>query len=229
MKKEKNQRYKAFIIFLTPIVVVIASTLFFYSGYSPDGRTNNGQLVEPPIELSSLEIEGREEGEKNIHIGIDWLTSIAFEHIDSIGKKVIVLGGGNTAMDCCRSSLRLGADDVKVIVRSPFEDMKASEWEIEDAMNEHIPIFENHVPKRFITNENKLAGIEFEKVEAVFDENGKRSLVPTGEDPVIFECDDVLVAIGQDNAFEWIERDCGIEFGEWDMPCLLYTSDAADE
>jgi len=167
-----------------------------------------------------LNIEGREEAEKNIHIGIDWLTSIAFEHTDSIGKKVIVLGGGNTAMDCCRSSLRLGAEDVKVVVRSPFDQMKASEWEIEEAMEENIPIYENHVPKKFILNEGKLVGMEFEKVEAVFDEDGKRSLIPTGEDPVIFECDDVLVAIGQDNAFDWIERDIGIEFGEWDMPVV---------
>ena len=157
---------------------------------------------------------------KDLHIGIDWLTSIAFEHTDSIGKKVLVLGGGNTAMDCCRSSLRLGAEDVKVVVRSPFDQMKASEWEIEEAMEEHIPIFENHVPKKFLLNEGKLVGMEFEKVEAVFDEEGKRSLIPTGEDPVIFECDDVLVAIGQDNAFDWIERDIGIEFGEWDMPVV---------
>tara|TARA_Y100001970_G_scaffold19338_1_gene21731 strand:+ start:26282 stop:28312 length:2031 start_codon:yes stop_codon:yes gene_type:complete len=167
-----------------------------------------------------INVEGRKEASKNIHIGIDWLTSIAFEHTKSIGKKVIVLGGGNTAMDCCRSSLRLGAESVKVLVRSPFNQMKASEWEIEDAMNEGIPIYENHVPKRFITKENKLIGMEFEKVEAVFDKNGNRSLVPTGEDPVIIECDDVLVAIGQDNSFEWIERDCGIEFGEWDMPIV---------
>jgi NADPH-dependent glutamate synthase beta subunit-like oxidoreductase len=167
-----------------------------------------------------LSIEGRQEAENNIHIGIDWLTSIAFEHTDSIGKKVLVLGGGNTAMDCCRSSLRLGAEDVKVVVRSPFDQMKASEWEIEEAMEEHIPIFENHVPKKFLLNEGKLVGMEFEKVEAVFDEEGKRSLIPTGEDPVIFECDDVLVAIGQDNAFDWIERDIGIEFGEWDMPVV---------
>ena len=167
-----------------------------------------------------IDIEGREEAEKNIHIGIDWLTSIAFEHTKSIGEKVIVLGGGNTAMDCCRTSIRLGADDVKVTVRSPFDQMKASEWEIEDAMNEDIPIHDNHVPKKFIIQNSKLVGMEFEKVEAKFDENGKRSLVPTGEDPVIFECDDVLVAIGQDNAFEWIERDIGIEFGEWDMPIV---------
>ena len=167
-----------------------------------------------------INIEGREEAKKNTHIGIDWLTSIAFEHTKSIGKKVIVLGGGNTAMDCCRTSIRLGADDVKVTVRSPFDQMKASEWEIEDAMNEDIPIYDNHVPKKFIIQNNKLVGMEFEKVEAKFDDNGKRSLVPTGEDPVIFECDDVLVAIGQDNAFEWIERDIGIEFGEWDMPIV---------
>jgi len=167
-----------------------------------------------------INIEGREEAKKNIHIGIDWLTSIAFEHTKSIGKKVIVLGGGNTAMDCCRTSIRLGADDVKVTVRSPFDQMKASEWEIEDAMNEDIPIYDNHVPKKFIIQNNKLVGMEFEKVEAKFDDNGKRSLVPTGEDPIIFECDDVLVAIGQDNAFEWIERDIGIEFGEWDMPIV---------
>jgi NADPH-dependent glutamate synthase beta subunit-like oxidoreductase len=167
-----------------------------------------------------IHIEGREEASNSIHIGIDWLTSIAFEHTKSIGKKVIVLGGGNTAMDCCRTSIRLGADDVKVTVRSPFDQMKASEWEIEDAMNEDIPIYDNHVPKKFIIQNNKLVGMEFEKVEAKFDDNGKRSLVPTGEAPVIFECDDVLVAIGQDNAFEWIERDIGIEFGEWDMPIV---------
>ena len=167
-----------------------------------------------------LNIEGRKDAEANIHIGIDFLTSIAFEHIDSIGKKVIVLGGGNTAMDCCRSSLRLGAEDVKVIVRSPFSQMKASEWEIEDAMEENIPILENHVPKKFLHKKGKLFGMEFEKVEAVFDDEGNRSLVPTNDEPVIIECDDVLVAIGQDNSFEWIERDIGLEFGEWDMPVV---------
>ena len=167
-----------------------------------------------------LNIPGRKEAEKNIHIGIDFLTSIAFEHIDSIGKRVIVLGGGNTAMDCCRSSLRLGAEEVKVIVRSPFSQMKASEWEIEDAMEENIPILENHVPKKFIHNSGKLVGMEFEKVEAIFDETGNRTLVPTDDDPIVVDCDDVLVAIGQDNSFEWIDRDMGIEFGEWDMPVV---------
>ena len=167
-----------------------------------------------------INIEGREDAHKNIHIGIDWLTSIAFEHTKSVGKKVIVLGGGNTAMDCCRTAIRLGAEEVKVAVRSPFDQMKASEWEIEDALGEGIPILDNHVPKRFLIKDEKLVGMEFEKVEAVFDEKGKRSLVPTGDDPIILECDDVLVAIGQDNAFEWIERDIGIEFGEWDMPIV---------
>ncbi len=167
-----------------------------------------------------INIEGRDAADKNIHIGIDWLTSIAFEHTKSVGKKVIVLGGGNTAMDCCRTAIRLGAEEVKVAVRSPFDQMKASEWEIEDALGEGIPILDNHVPKRFLIKDERLVGMEFEKVEAVFDENGKRSLVPTGDDPIILECDDVLVAIGQDNAFEWIERDIGIEFGEWDMPIV---------
>jgi|LWDU01.1.fsa_nt_gi NADPH-dependent glutamate synthase beta subunit-like oxidoreductase len=171
-----------------------------------------------------LFIDSREEGKKNIHIGIDWLTSIAFEHTTSIGKKVIVLGGGNTAMDCCRSSLRLGAEDVKVIVRSPFEDMKASEWEIEDAMEERIPIIDNHVPKKFLLKKGKLVGMEFEKVKPEYDKNGKRSLIPTGENPIIMECDDVLVAIGQYNAYQWIERDIGIEFGEWDMPVVDKTT-----
>ena len=144
-----------------------------------------------------INIECREDAHKNIHIGIDWLTSIAFEHTKSVGKKVIVLGGGNTAMDCCRTAIRLGAEEVKVAVRSPFDQMKASEWEIEDALGEGIPILDNHVPKRFLIKDEKLVGMEFEKVEAVFDEKGKRSLVPTGDDPIILECDDVLVAIGQ--------------------------------
>ncbi|MEK9649458.1 MAG: FAD-dependent oxidoreductase [Gammaproteobacteria bacterium] len=171
-----------------------------------------------------LFIEGRKEAAANIQIGIEFLTGIAFEHIDKIGKKVIVLGGGNTAMDCCRSSLRLGAEDVKVLVRSPFSQMKASEWEIEDALEENIPIYENHVPKKFVHQDGKLIGMEFEKVKAVFDKKGKRSLVPTGEKPVFFECDDVLIAIGQDNSFEWIEKDIGIEFGEWDMPVVNKTT-----
>jgi len=165
-----------------------------------------------------LDIPGRKEAAAHIHIGIDWLSSVSFGHIDKIGKRVIVLGGGNTAMDCCRSSRRLGGEDVKVIVRSGFEEMKASPWEKEDAMHEDIPIFNYLVPKAFTHDDGRLTGVTFEKVKAVRDANGRRELVPTGEPDQHFACDDVLVAVGQENAFPWIERDCGIEFDKWDMP-----------
>ena len=164
------------------------------------------------------DLPGRQEGDANIHIGINWLASVAFEHTKSIGKKVIVLGGGNTAMDCCRTSRRLGGEDVKVIVRSPFAEMKASPWEKEDAIHEDIPIIDNHVPKSFVIKEGKLVGMTFEKVEAVYDESGKRKLVPVGGEDVFFEVDDVLVAIGQENSFPWIERDLGLEFDKWELP-----------
>lgn len=190
-----------------------------------------------------LKIPGREEGAANIHIGINWLGSVAFEHTHSIGKTVIVLGGGNTAMDCCRTARRLGGEDVKVIVRSPYADMKASPWEKEDAQHEDIPIIDNHVPKSFVIEydsvssphaskgspsasqdqaetKGRLVGMTFEKVQAVYDENGKRSLVPTGEPEVFYPADDVLVAIGQENAFPWIERDIGVEFDKWEMPVV---------
>jgi len=165
-------------------------------------------------------LPGRAEGAKNIHVGIEWLANVAFGHTTSIGKKVIVLGGGNTAMDCCRTSRRLGGDEVKVVVRSPFSEMKASPWEIEDAQHEDIPILDNHVPKRFVIENERLVGMEFEKVKAVYDAAGKRSLVPTGEPLVFIEADDVLVAVGQENAFPWIERDLGIEFDKWEVPVL---------
>src|ERR1700744_978334 len=151
-----------------------------------------------------LDIPGRKEAAKNIHIGIDWLSNVSFGHITSIGTRVIVLGGGNTAMDCCRSSRRLGGEDVKVVVRSGFEEMKASPWEKEDAIHEDIPIFNYLVPKEFIHDNGKLTGVSFEKVKAVRDEKGRRNLVPTGEPDETFECDDVLVAVGQENAFPWI-------------------------
>jgi NADPH-dependent glutamate synthase beta subunit-like oxidoreductase len=167
-----------------------------------------------------LNIPGRQEAAKHIHIGIEWLASVAFEHTHKIGKKVIVLGGGNTAMDCCRTSRRLGGESVTVVVRSPFKEMKASPWEIEDAMMEDIPILENHVPKEFVVAGDILRGMLFEKVKAVYDEKGKRSLVPTGEPDVFIEADDVLVAIGQENSFPWIERDLGIEFDKWELPKL---------
>ncbi len=167
-----------------------------------------------------LNIPGLEEAGDHVHIGIEFLASVAFEHKDKVGKKVIVLGGGNTAMDCCRTSKRIGAESVHVVVRSPRKDMKASPWEIEDAEREEITILNNMPPKRYVVEDGKLKGVVFEKVKAVYDENGKRSLVPTGEEDVFIEADDVIVAIGQDNAFPWIERDLGIEFGKWDLPVL---------
>ena len=167
-----------------------------------------------------LDIPGRKEAAANIHIGIDWLSNVSFEHINKIGKRVIVLGGGNTAMDCCRTARRLGGEDVKVIVRSGFEEMKASPWEKEDAMHEDIPILNYLVPKAFIHEGGKLTGMTFEKVKAEKDAKGRRQLVPTGEPDQHFECDDVLVAVGQENAFPWIERDIGMEFDKWDMPVV---------
>lgn len=167
-----------------------------------------------------LDLPGREEASENIHTGIEWLASVAFEHVSTIGKKVIVLGGGNTAMDCCRTSRRIGGEDVSVVVRSGFDEMKASPWEIEDAMNEDIPILNFHVPKRYIVEDGKLVAMEFEKVRKEIDSNGKRQLIPTGEDPVIIPCDDVLCAIGQENSFPWIERDLGIKFDKWEVPVL---------
>ena len=167
-----------------------------------------------------LDLPGRAEAAANIHVGIDWLASVSFGHITSIGRRVIVLGGGNTAMDCCRSARRLGGDDVKVIVRSGFEEMKASPWEKEDAIHEGIPILNFLVPKAFEHRDGKLVGMTFEKVEARRDERGRRQLVPTGEPDVFVEADDVLVAVGQENHFPWIERDLGLEFDEWGLPKL---------
>jgi len=167
-----------------------------------------------------LDIPGRKEAAKNIHIGIDWLSSVSFGHTTKIGKRVIVLGGGNTAMDCCRTSRRLGGDDVKVIVRSGFDEMKASPWEKEDAQHEGIPILNFLVPKTFQHSNGRLTGMTFQKVKAVFDAKGKRDLIPTGEPDQFFECDDVLVAVGQENSFPWIERDSGIQFDKWGLPQL---------
>ena len=167
-----------------------------------------------------LDIPGRKEAAAHIHIGIDWLSSVSFGHIEKIGRRVIVLGGGNTAMDCCRSSRRLGGEDVKVIVRSGFEEMKASPWEKEDATHEDIPILNFMVPKAFLHDNGKLTGMAVEKVKAEYDDKGRRRLVPTGEPDQHVECDDVLVAIGQENAFPWIERDAGIEFDKWGMPVV---------
>src|SRR5882724_3187505 len=168
-----------------------------------------------------LDIPGRKEAGANVHIGIDWLASVSFGHTTAIGKRVIVLGGGNTAMDCCRTSRRLGGEQVEVVVRSGFQEMKASPWEKDDAMHEDIPIHNFMVPKEFKHDGGRLIGVVFEKVKAEKDAKGRRNLVPTGEPDVLMECDDVLVAVGQENAFPWIERDLGVEFdSKWDMPVV---------
>ena len=165
-----------------------------------------------------LALPGRKEAAAHIHIGIDCLASVSFGHVTKIGKRVIVLGGGNTAMDCCRTSRRLGGEQVGVVVRSGFGEMKASPWEKQDAMHEGIPIHNFLVPMEFLHQDGRLTGVRFQKVTAARDDNGRRALVPTGEPDVVMECDDVLVAVGQENAFPWIERDAGVEFDRWDMP-----------
>ncbi len=167
-----------------------------------------------------IEVPGRREAAAHVHIGIDWLANVSFGHVTKIGKRVVVLGGGNTAMDCCRSARRLGGEEVHVVVRSGFEEMKASPWEKEDAMHEGIPIHNYLVPKAITHEGGRLTGVMFEKVAAERDAKGRRKLVPTGEPDVHFPCDDVLVAIGQENAFPWIERDLGIDFDEWGMPVV---------
>lgn len=171
-----------------------------------------------------LDVPGRQEAARNIHIGIDWLSSVSFGHIEKIGRRVIVLGGGNTAMDCCRTARRLGGEDVKVVVRSGFEEMKASPWEKTDAMHEGIPILNFLVPKAFTHADGQLTGVTFEKVTPVIDERGRRTLKPSGAPDQHIECDEVLLAIGQENAFPWIERDIGLEFDEWGMPVVNETT-----
>ncbi|MFT3804142.1 MAG: FAD-dependent oxidoreductase [Burkholderiaceae bacterium] len=167
-----------------------------------------------------LDLPGRREAAAHIHIGIDWLSSVSFGHITSIAKRVIVLGGGNTAMDCCRTSRRLGGEDVKVIVRSGFDEMKASPWEKEDAQHEGIPIMNYLVPLSFVHENGKLTGMTFDKVAVRYDADGRRELTSTGEAPVHVDCDAVLIAIGQENAFPWIEADVGIEFDRRGLPVL---------
>ncbi|HEV8410469.1 MAG TPA: FAD-dependent oxidoreductase [Gemmatimonadaceae bacterium] len=170
-----------------------------------------------------LEIPGRREGNSKdvIHIGIEWLGSVHFGHIESIGKRVLIIGVGNTAMDCCRTSKRLGATDVKVIARRSRPYFKASPWELEDAEEEQVEIVENHAPKTFIYENGKLVGMEFEQLEWS-EEGGKQKSKVTGT--VMIPCDAVILAIGQDNAFPWIERDIGIEFDKWDMPAVDKTT-----
>ena len=165
-----------------------------------------------------LELPGRHDTDR-IHIGIDWLGSVAFGHIDSIGEKVLIIGVGNTAMDCCRSSRRLGGKDIKVMARRPRGFFKASPWELDDAEEEGIDIVINHAPKRFVIEDGKLIGMEFDRLE--WDADAKKSTVL---ETVILPCDDVILAIGQENAFPWIERDLGIEFDKWDMPAVDETT-----
>jgi len=165
-----------------------------------------------------LDIPGREEADANVHIGIEWLESLHFEHIDSIGERVLVIGVGNTAMDCCRSSRRIGGKDIKVMARKSRPYFKASPWELEDAEEERIEIVVNHAPQRFVVEDGKLTGMMFDLVE--WQENEKGRLVSTTTGEVFLPADDVILAIGQDNAFPWIERDIGIEFGDWDMPVV---------
>ena len=165
-----------------------------------------------------LNLPGRYDSE-NVHIGIEWLESVAFEHIDKIGKDVLIIGVGNTAMDCCRTSLRLGAKNVKVMARKPREFFKASVWELEDAEEENVEIIVNHSPKEFVVENGKLVGMLFEEIKYQINEDGSiESSDVIGEK--IIECDDVILAIGQDNAFPWIERDIGIEFDKWDCPVV---------
>ncbi len=168
-----------------------------------------------------LDLPGRREAATHIHIGIDWLASVYFGHVTRTGRRVLVLGGGNTAMDCCRSARRLGGEEVKVLVRSGFDEMKASPWEKEDALHEGIPILDCRVPKAFLHDHGRLTGMSFEKVRVEHDASGRRRLVPTGEPDEVHECDEVLIAVGQENAFPWIERDLGIAFdAQWDMPVV---------
>ena len=166
------------------------------------------------------DLPGRKEAAAHIHIGIDWLANVAFGHTTTIAPRVIVLGGGNTAMDCCRSARRLGGTDVKVVVRSGFDEMKASPWEKEEALHEQIPILNMHVPTEFVHQNGQLTGVRFQLVKAEYDAQGRRKLVPTGEPDVLLECDEVLVAIGQENAFPWIEKDIGLDFDQWGLPVL---------
>ncbi len=170
----------------------------------------------------NLEIPGRYDSDR-IHIGIDWLESVAFEHVDSIGSRVLIIGVGNTAMDCCRTSLRLGASDVKVMARKPRGFFKASAWELEDAEEENVEILVNHSPKEFVIKNGKLVGMKFELMEYKIDENGRIDRGTVTAEKII-PCDDVVLAIGQDNAFPWIERDLGIEFDEWECPVVDETT-----
>ncbi|MSO82994.1 MAG: 4Fe-4S dicluster domain-containing protein, partial [Acidobacteria bacterium] len=168
-----------------------------------------------------LDLPGRHDSDQ-IFIGIEWLESIHFGHIKEVGKRVLIVGVGNTAMDCCRSAKRLGATDVKVISRKTRKYFKASPWELEDAEEEQVDILENLSPVRFIIENGKLIGMEFDRFTSQ-EVNGKLIQEPAGR--ITLPCDAVVLAIGQENAFPWIERDMGLEFDKkWDMPVVDKTT-----
>jgi formate dehydrogenase (NADP+) beta subunit len=170
-----------------------------------------------------LDIPGRWDAPEQIHIGIDWLANIHFGHLTKIEPRVLIIGVGNTAMDCCRTAKRVGATDVKVVARRGRKHFKASPWELEDAEEELVEIIENHAPKRFVYAEGKLVGMEFEQLEWSEDADGRQRSTVLGS--VVIPCDAVILAIGQDNAFPWIERDIGLEFDpKWDMPIVDKTT-----
>jgi len=167
----------------------------------------------------NLDVPGRYDDKEHVHIGIEWLESVAFEHIDKIGAEVLIIGVGNTAMDCCRTSLRLGAKSVKVMARKPRGFFKASDWELEDAEEENVDIIVNHSPKNFVIENGKLVGMTFELMEYDIDEKGRIADTRVVGEKVI-PCTDVILAIGQDNAFPWIEKDIGLDFDKWDVPVV---------
>ncbi|MEE4136490.1 MAG: FAD-dependent oxidoreductase [Desulforhopalus sp.] len=166
------------------------------------------------------DLPGRTEGATAIHIGIDWLAAVLYRHVNTVPPRVLVLGGGNTAMDCCRTAKRLGARDVGVVVRSPRTDMKASPWEIEDAEAEGIPIIDNHNPHSFVLEEGKLVGMTFQPMIASYDDSGRRRLEPADKEPIFLPCDMVILAVGQQNAFPFIEADLGITMTKGGLPEL---------
>mgnify|MGYP001432441243 FL=1 len=168
-----------------------------------------------------LDLPGRYDTDQ-IHVGIAWLESVAFDHIDEVGEKVLIIGGGNTAMDCCRTSLRLGGKDVKVIYRGERHTMKSSDWELEPALEENVDLVLRHSPEEYIVKDGKLVGMRFSEMEYSLDEDGKRQSKKIGE--VTIPCDTVILAIGQENSFPWIERDLGIEFDQWEVPVVDSTT-----
>ena len=174
----------------------------------------------------NLDIPGRAEAAANIHIGIEWLASAHFGHIERIGERVLIIGVGNTAMDCCRTSRRLGGTDVKVIARRSRKYFKASPWELEDSEEEGVEIVENHAPKRFVLENGRLVGLELEQAALV--RGGRQTKERSDRDASSFPCDDVILAIGQENAFPWIERDIGIDFDANRMPVVDKTDDAVE-